>query len=106
QNNEKGSNIVKSAAGLKKTIQILDEKNFEIINIDAVIIGVISKNHHRTNEIKTGIRSILGMTAEDINVKNVKAQTREAKKIAGIEGRAGRGEPMECYCVSMIRSLA
>ncbi len=86
---------IKSTVLLEKTVDILEKKNFEIINIDSVIIAESPKISPFKEKIKENITSILGIGKEDFNLK---AKTKE--KI----GAVGRGEAMECYCVSMVRS--
>jgi 2-C-methyl-D-erythritol 2,4-cyclodiphosphate synthase len=86
---------IKSTILLKKTGEILEQKHFEIINIDAVIIAEIPKISPFKEKIRENISSILGIAREDFNLK---AKTKEKT------GAVGRGEAMECYCVSMVRS--
>ena len=85
---------IKSTVLLEKTLEILKEKNFEIINIDAVIIAETPKISPFKEKIKENIAAILGIAREDFNLK---AKTKEKL------GPVGRGEAMECYCISMVR---
>jgi 2-C-methyl-D-erythritol 2,4-cyclodiphosphate synthase len=85
---------IKSTLLLQKTLEILKNKNFEIINIDAVIIAESPKISPFKEQIKSNIATLLGIPAEDFNMK---AKTKEKT------GAVGRGEAMECFCVSMIR---
>jgi 2-C-methyl-D-erythritol 2,4-cyclodiphosphate synthase len=86
---------IKSTVLLRETLKILEKKNLEIINIDAVIIAEIPKISPFKEQVKANMAAILGIDAGDFNVK---AKTKEKT------GAVGRGEAMECYCVSMIRS--
>ncbi|UCH93484.1 MAG: 2-C-methyl-D-erythritol 2,4-cyclodiphosphate synthase [Candidatus Aminicenantes bacterium] len=86
---------IKSTVLLEKTIEIVEKKNFEIINIDSVIIAETPKISPFKEKIKENIASILGIAREDFNLK---AKTKEKT------GAVGRGEAMECYCISMVRS--
>jgi 2-C-methyl-D-erythritol 2,4-cyclodiphosphate synthase len=86
---------IKSTVLLEKTLEILEQKHFEIMNIDAVIIAEFPKISPFKEKIRENIASILGIAGEDFNLK---AKTKEKT------GAVGRGEAMECYCVSMVRS--
>jgi 2-C-methyl-D-erythritol 2,4-cyclodiphosphate synthase len=85
---------IRSTTLLEKTLKLLKQKNFEIINIDSVIVAELPKISPHKEEIKKNIASLLQIPEEDFNLK---AKTKE--KI----GAVGRGEAMECYCVSMVR---
>jgi len=87
---------IKSTVLLEKTVDILKKKKFEIINIDAVIIAETPKISPFKEKIRNNIASILGIAANDFNVK---AKTKEKT------GAVGRGEAMECYCISMVRRI-
>lgn len=87
---------IKSTVLLEKTVEILEKKKFEIINIDAVLIAETPKISPFKEKIRNNVASILGIAVEDFNVK---AKTKEKT------GAVGRGEAMECYCVSMVRSI-
>ncbi len=87
---------IKSTVLLEKTRGILEQKRFEIMNIDAVVIAESPKISPYKDKIRENIASILGISREDFNLK---AKTAEKT------GAVGRGEAMECYCISMVRSL-
>jgi 2-C-methyl-D-erythritol 2,4-cyclodiphosphate synthase len=86
---------IKSALLLEKTLEILGQKHFEIINIDSVIIAETPKISPFKEKIRENIASILGIAPGDFNLK---AKTGEKT------GAVGRGEAMECYCIAMVRS--
>jgi 2-C-methyl-D-erythritol 2,4-cyclodiphosphate synthase len=87
---------IKSTVLLEKTLEILKKKHFEIMNIDAVIIAEFPKISPFKEKIRENIATILGIAREDFNLK---AKTKEKT------GAVGRGEAMECYCISMVRSV-
>jgi 2-C-methyl-D-erythritol 2,4-cyclodiphosphate synthase len=88
---------IRSTVLLSKTVEILHKKQFEIINIDSIVIAQSPKISPFKNSIREKISKILGIPKEDFNLK---AKTKE--KI----GSVGRGEAMECFCISMVRCLA
>jgi 2-C-methyl-D-erythritol 2,4-cyclodiphosphate synthase len=85
---------IKSTVLLEKTMEILERKHFEIINIDSVLIAEIPKISPFKEKIRQNVSTILGIAMEDFNLK---AKTREKT------GIVGRGGAMECYCVAMVR---
>lgn len=88
---------IKSTQLLEKTVEMVKEKNFEIINIDSVLVAEVPKLSPFKDQIRDNIASLLKIPREDFNFK---AKTKEKT------GEVGRGEAMECYCVCMIRSLS
>lgn len=86
---------IKSEILLNKVIKILKENGVEILNIDCVVIAEKPNISSFKGRMKEKIASILGISADDFNVK---AKTKE--KIDAV----GRGEAIECYCISLIRS--
>ncbi|MCP4156567.1 MAG: 2-C-methyl-D-erythritol 2,4-cyclodiphosphate synthase [bacterium] len=86
---------IKSTVLLEKTLDIVKEKNYEIMNIDSVVIAETPKISPFKEQIRDNIASILEIPREDFNIK---AKTKE--KVDAV----GRGEAMECYCISMVRS--
>jgi len=86
---------IESTILLKKTLDILENKNFEILNVDSIIIAEFPKLSPFKEKIKKNIASLLRIPYEDFNIK---AKTREKL------GEVGRGDAIECYCISMIRS--
>jgi len=92
--NEKYKNI-SSVKLLKEVNTLLKKKNFEIINIDSVIIAQKPALSKFKSKIIDNISSILNISTDRFNVK---AKTREGL------GDVGRGEAIECYCICMVRS--
>ncbi len=79
---------------LEKVVGIYKAKNIEIMNIDSVVIAETPKISPFKSEIINNISSILNIDRDRFNVK---AKTKE--KFDSV----GRGEAIECYCISMIR---
>ncbi len=79
---------------LERVVGMYNEKNIEIMNIDSVIIAETPKISPFKSEIIKNIATILNIDADRFNVK---AKSRE--KVDGV----GRGEAIECYCISMVR---
>jgi 2-C-methyl-D-erythritol 2,4-cyclodiphosphate synthase len=88
---------IRSTVLLEKTMALLKKKNFEIMNIDSVIIAEAPKISPFKDRIRDNIAAVLGLSREDFNLK---AKTKE-----GSTDSVGRGEAMECYCVAMVRSV-
>lgn len=86
---------IKSEILLEKVVSMLCKNNVEILNIDCVLIAEIPKIAPYRDQIKKKISSVLKISEEDFNIK---AKTKE--KIDTV----GRGEAIECYCISLIRS--
>ena len=79
---------------LKKTLNLLRQKHVEIINIDCVLIA----QRPRISPFKEAIiRNVAGILNIPITDFNVKSKTHEALD------SVGRGEGIECYCISMVR---
>jgi 2-C-methyl-D-erythritol 2,4-cyclodiphosphate synthase len=89
---------IKSEILLEKSSEILKRNNFEVINIDCVIIMEIPKISPFKDKIKENIASILSIPKQDFNIK---AKTKEKIETDIV----GRGEAIECYCISLIRYL-
>ena len=87
---------ISSTVLLQKTLEIFNNKNYEIINIDCVIIAENPKISPHKEKIRKNITSILSIPLADFNLK---AKTKE--KI--ISDLVGRGEAIECYCISLVR---
>ncbi len=85
---------INSTELLKETLSILNKKKIEIVNIDSVIIAETPKISPFKEQIKTNVANLLNIPTGDFNIK---AKTAEKT------GAVGRGEAMECYCISMIR---
>jgi 2-C-methyl-D-erythritol 2,4-cyclodiphosphate synthase len=86
---------IRSTVLLEKTVEILAKKHFNIMNIDSVIMAETPKISPFKEKIKETLTSLLGIAREDFNLK---AKTGEKT------GAVGRGEAIECYCISMVRS--
>jgi 2-C-methyl-D-erythritol 2,4-cyclodiphosphate synthase len=85
---------ISSAVLLKKTLELLKQKHFEIINIDCVVIAQRPRISPFKDAIKKNVAALLNIPVEDFNVK---AKTRETLD------SVGRGEGIECYCIAMLR---
>jgi 2-C-methyl-D-erythritol 2,4-cyclodiphosphate synthase len=90
---------ISSTILLKRIAALLNEKKYEIINIDSVIIAESPKLSPFKDEIRDNIAGILGIPREDFNVK---AKTKEGTPDS--TDIVSRGEAMECYCIAMVRS--
>ncbi len=87
---------IKGEILLEKCVQILKRNCYEIINIDCVVIAEVPKISAFKGEIREKISSILSIPKEDFNLK---AKTKEKIQTDTV----GRGEAIECYCISLIR---
>jgi len=87
---------IRSTLLLERVREILKEKGYKIVNIDAVLITEIPKISPYKESIRRNICTILEIPFEDFNLK---AKTKEKT------GEVGRGEAMECYCISMVRKV-
>lgn len=90
---------IRSTLLLEKTAALLKDKQFEIMNIDSVIIAERPKISPFKDRIRENIAAILGIPKDDFNVK---AKTKE--KTGAHHDSVGRGGAAECYCVAMVRS--
>jgi len=91
---------IRSTLLLEKTASLLKDKQFEIMNIDSVIIAERPKISPFKDRIRENIAAILGIPKDDFNVK---AKTKE--KTGGDHDSENRGEAAECYCIAMVRSI-
>jgi 2-C-methyl-D-erythritol 2,4-cyclodiphosphate synthase len=80
---------------LEKAKALLDTQDFEIINLDSVVIIEAPKITPFKNEIKKNISRILGISESDFNLK---AKTKERLDAVG------RGVALECFSIAMVRS--
>jgi 2-C-methyl-D-erythritol 2,4-cyclodiphosphate synthase len=80
---------------LDQVKKILDNNNFEILNIDCVVVIQTPKISPFKNEMKNNIAAALNIPQADFNVK---AKTKENI------GAVGRGEAIECFSTVLIRS--
>lgn len=81
---------------LKETVKLLHNQEYEIINIDCVLVAEQPKLNVYKEKIRQTLASILEITFDSINVK---AKTKEKIETDAV----GRGEAIECFCVSMVR---
>jgi 2-C-methyl-D-erythritol 2,4-cyclodiphosphate synthase len=86
---------VASSLLLEKVKELLDANDFEILNLDSVVVIEAPKIIPFKNEIKKNVTRILGIPQVDFNLK---AKTKE--KLDAV----GRGEALECFSMAMIRS--
>lgn len=80
---------------LKEVKKILDEKNFEIVNIDSTVILEEVKLSPFVGEIKEKISSILEISSDKISVK-----PKRNEKFDSI----GKGDAVACFAVVLIKS--
>lgn len=85
---------IASSLLLNKVKELLDSGNFEILNLDCVLVIEEPKISPFKNEIIKNITGILGIPRSDFNLK---AKTKE--KLDAV----GRGEALECFSMAMIR---
>ncbi len=85
---------IASSLLLKKVRVLLDGGNFEILNLDCVLVIEDPKISPFKSEIIKNITGILGIPQSDFNLK---AKTKE--KLDAV----GRGEALECFSMAMIR---
>jgi 2-C-methyl-D-erythritol 2,4-cyclodiphosphate synthase len=86
---------VSSSILLEKVRLLLENNDFEIINIDCVIITEAPKISDFKKEIRGNMARILGIPVSTINIKGKTKENLDA---------VGRGEAIESFAVSMIRS--
>jgi 2-C-methyl-D-erythritol 2,4-cyclodiphosphate synthase len=80
---------------LKKAKELLDAQEYEILNLDSVVVIEAPKITPFKNEIKKNVSRILGIPQADFNLQ---AKTKE--KLDAV----GRGEALECFSIAMVRS--
>jgi 2-C-methyl-D-erythritol 2,4-cyclodiphosphate synthase len=80
---------------LKKVKELLDAQDYEILNLDSVVVIEAPKITPFKNEIRKNISRILGIPQADFNLQ---AKTKE--KLDAV----GRGEALECFSIAMVRS--
>lgn len=81
---------------LNKVKELLDVSNFEILNLDCVLVVEEPKISPFKNEIIKNITRILGIPKSDFNLKAKSKEQLDA---------VGRGEALECFSIAMIRSI-
>jgi len=80
---------------LKKVKEILDEKRFEIVNIDSVIILEKVKLAPFVQEIVEKLSSILEVSPDKISVKPKRNEKFDA---------TGKGDAVACFAVVLLKS--
>lgn len=81
---------------LKKVAKLLNDKGYEISNIDATVVCQRPKLAPYIDQMRSNISEALGLDADDINIK---ATTTEAM------GFEGRGEGISSHAVCLISPL-
>ncbi|MBN2346122.1 MAG: 2-C-methyl-D-erythritol 2,4-cyclodiphosphate synthase [Candidatus Aminicenantes bacterium] len=92
-----GDPTFKGIAGadlLEKVKSLLEEKNFEIMNIDSVVVLEEPKLSPFKSAIRKRIAAILDIAQADFNLKGKSKEKLDA---------VGRGEAVECFSIAMIR---
>jgi 2-C-methyl-D-erythritol 4-phosphate cytidylyltransferase/2-C-methyl-D-erythritol 2,4-cyclodiphosphate synthase len=81
---------------LRETLSFLHDHRYEIMNIDCVVVAEKPPLAPFKNQIRTHVAQLLNIPAENFNIK---AKTKE--KVDAV----GRGEAIECFCISLIRHV-
>ncbi|MBC7828034.1 MAG: 2-C-methyl-D-erythritol 2,4-cyclodiphosphate synthase [Chitinophagaceae bacterium] len=81
---------------LKKTHELIRQKNYRVINIDSAICLETPKINRYSNEMRITIATILGITSEDISIK---ATTTEKM------GYVGREEGLVAYATVLLEKF-
>ncbi len=79
---------------LKETKNMMEEKNYEINNIDATILIEKPKMAPYISQMKDNISRVLDCNIEDVNIKATRGETL---------GYVGRQEGVEAHCVVMLK---
>lgn len=79
---------------LKRTKELMNEKNYKIGNLDSIIVAQRPKLKNYLNNMRTNISEILDV---DISKINIKATTEENL------GFTGREEGIKSYCVVILK---
>jgi 2-C-methyl-D-erythritol 2,4-cyclodiphosphate synthase len=79
---------------LKETKKMMDEKNYVINNLDAIILIEKPKMAPFISQMKDNISRILDCSTEDVNIKATRGETL---------GYVGRQEGVEAQCVVMLK---
>ncbi len=72
----------------------LEQSNYEILNVDSVIVAERPKLAPYKEEMKKRIAAVLGLEMDEIGLK---AKTQEGM------GEVGRGEAIACYAIALLR---
>jgi 2-C-methyl-D-erythritol 2,4-cyclodiphosphate synthase len=73
---------------------MLEAGNFEIMNLDCVVVTEAPKIAPFKSKIAENIAAILGIPRNDVNLKGKSKEKLDA---------VGRGEAIECFSIAMIR---
>jgi len=84
---------ISSLVLLEEVAKLLDKKNFEIINIDTIIIAEQPKLSVYKEKMQNNISKVLKINSEQVNIK---ATTTEKL------GFIGRGEGIACQAITLI----
>jgi 2-C-methyl-D-erythritol 2,4-cyclodiphosphate synthase len=79
---------------LKRTKELMNEKNYKIGNLDSIIVAQRPKLKNYLNNMRTNISEILDVNISKINIK---ATTEENL------GFTGREEGIKSYCVVILK---
>jgi 2-C-methyl-D-erythritol 2,4-cyclodiphosphate synthase len=77
---------------LKEAVSLLDEKGFQIVNVDSTIIAEAPRMAPHIPEMKKALSAVLKTPAV-----NIKAKSNERM------GAIGRGEGIACWAVGLLR---
>jgi 2-C-methyl-D-erythritol 2,4-cyclodiphosphate synthase len=84
---------ISSLVLLKRIMEIVRERGFRPVNVDATIVAQQPRLAPYVSEMKTKLADTLGLTPADVNIK---ATTTEQM------GFAGRGEGIAAYAVVLV----
>jgi 2-C-methyl-D-erythritol 2,4-cyclodiphosphate synthase len=84
---------ISSLVLLKKTKDILKNKGWKIVNVDATVVAEKPKLREHIDNMREALSKTMGIPVEDVSVK---ASTSSEM------GATGRGEGMACWAVAMI----
>jgi 2-C-methyl-D-erythritol 2,4-cyclodiphosphate synthase len=79
---------------LRRVKTMLEAGNFEIMNLDCVVVTEAPKIAPFKSKIAENIAAILGIPRNDVNLKGKSKEKLDA---------VGRGEAIECFSIAMIR---
>ncbi|WP_295159585.1 2-C-methyl-D-erythritol 2,4-cyclodiphosphate synthase [uncultured Brachyspira sp.] len=87
---------ISSVILLKKTVSIMKENNYSIVNTDITIILEKPKLRDYTNSMRENLSGIL-----ETNIKNISIKAKTNEKMDSI----GRGEGVAVHCVSLLKRI-
>lgn len=79
---------------LRRVKGMIDDRKFEILNIDSVVVLEAPRLSPFKEEIRKRIAGILDIPEADVNLKGKSKEGTDA---------VGRGEAVECFSIAMIR---